>query len=103
MHANCHACCVVISLNVLQYYTGIYADNDKLKDLLNLKIGQSPAKPTDEIYQMVIDSDAEMVVKLVIVFSALTMSLVKKSFDEGLGASIKKLTGGKKNDELASK
>ncbi|EOY02522.1 Chalcone-flavanone isomerase family protein [Theobroma cacao] len=44
-----------------------------------------------------------MMVRLVIVFSCLTMSMVRKNFDEGLGASIKKLTGGKKNDELANK
>ncbi|KAF3444565.1 hypothetical protein FNV43_RR14257 [Rhamnella rubrinervis] len=93
----------MVGMGIKIYAFGIYADNDKLKDLLKLKIGKSPAKPTEEIYQLVIDSDAEMVVKLVIVFTGLTMSLVKKSFDEGLGASIKKLTGGKKNDELASK
>ncbi|KAH7532446.1 hypothetical protein FEM48_Zijuj04G0020800 [Ziziphus jujuba var. spinosa] len=81
----------------------IYADNEKLKDLLKLKIAKPPAKPTKEMYDLVIDSDLGMVVKLVIVFSGLTMSMVKKNFDEGLGASIKKLNGGKKNDELASK
>lgn len=68
-----------------------------------MKIAKPPAKPTKEMYDLVIDSDLGMVVKLVIVFSGLTMSMVKKNFDEGLGASIKKLNGGKKNDELASK
>lgn len=68
-----------------------------------MKIGKPPAKPTKEMYELVIDSDLGMVVKLVIVFSGLTMSMVRKNFDEGLGSSIKKLTGGKKNDELASK
>lgn len=31
------------------------------------------------------------------------MSMVRKNFDEGIGASIKKPTGGKKNDEHANK
>ncbi|PIN17923.1 hypothetical protein CDL12_09412 [Handroanthus impetiginosus] len=50
---------------------------------------------TKEMYQMVIDSNVGMMVRLVIVFSCLTMSMLRKSFDEGLGASIKKLTGRK--------
>lgn len=78
---------------------GIYADNEKLKDLLRTKIGKEPSKATKEMYQVVIDSDVGMMVRLVIVFSSLTMSMVRKNFDEGLGASIKKLTGGK-NPEL---
>ncbi|XP_015383188.2 chalcone isomerase-like protein 1 isoform X2 [Citrus sinensis] len=78
-------------------------DNEKLKELLRSKIGKALAKATKEMYQTVIDSDAGMTVRIVIVFSNLTMSMVKKNFDEGLGASIKKLTGGKKNDELANK
>ncbi|PQQ13202.1 hypothetical protein Pyn_03309 [Prunus yedoensis var. nudiflora] len=55
------------------------------------------------MYQLVNDSDVEMMVRLVIVFSSLTMNMVRKNFDEGLGASIKKLTGGKKNEALANK
>lgn len=55
------------------------------------------------MYQLVIDSDVEMVVRLVIVFTGLPMSLVKKKFGDGLGASIKKLSGGIKDDELTSK
>ncbi|KAA3459412.1 fatty-acid-binding protein 1-like isoform X2 [Gossypium australe] len=39
---------------------GMYADNEKLKDLLKSKIGKAPEKPTKELYQMVIDSDVEM-------------------------------------------
>ncbi|KAK9271716.1 hypothetical protein L1049_002079 [Liquidambar formosana] len=73
------------------YSFGIYADNEKLKDLLKSKIGKAPAKPTKEMYQAVIDSDVGMMVRLVIVFPGLTMSMVRKNFDEGLGASIKKL------------
>ncbi|KAG5527194.1 hypothetical protein RHGRI_028182 [Rhododendron griersonianum] len=81
---------------------GLYADNVRLKEILESKFGKAPTKPTEEMYQLVIDSDAGMRVRLVIVFSNLTMSRVRKNFDEGLGASIKKLTGGK-NDELAKK
>ncbi|KAJ8549892.1 hypothetical protein K7X08_033599 [Anisodus acutangulus] len=81
---------------------GIYADNEKLKDLMRSKIGKAPSKPTKEIFQMVIDSDLGMMVRLVIVFSNLTMNMVRKNFDEGLGAAIKKLTGGK-NEELTKK
>lgn len=81
----------------------MYTDNEKMKDALKSKFGKSPGKPTKDLYQVAIDSDVEMVVRLVIVFSSLTMNMVKKNFDEGLGASIKKLSGGKKNDELANK
>lgn len=49
---------------------------------------------------MVIDSDFGMLVRLVIVFSNLTMNMVRKNFDESIGASIKKLTG-RKDEELA--
>lgn len=66
------------------------------------KIAKAPAKPTKEMYQMVIDSDLGMIMRLVIVFSNLTMNMVRKNFDEGLGAAIKKLTGGK-NEELTKK
>ena len=74
-----------------------------MKDMLRSKIGKSPAKATKEMYQLVIDGDFGTVVRMVIVYSGLTMSMVRKSFDEGLGASIKKLTGGKRNDDLANK
>ncbi|KAI8533611.1 hypothetical protein RHMOL_Rhmol10G0023000 [Rhododendron molle] len=81
---------------------GLYADNARLKEILESRFGKAPTKPTEAMYQSVIDSDAGMRVRLVIVFSNLTMTRVRKNFDEGLGASIKKLTGGK-NDELAKK
>ncbi|XVF16336.1 hypothetical protein REPUB_Repub10bG0022700 [Reevesia pubescens] len=93
----------MLGMGIKIYGFGMYADNEKLKDLLKSKIGKVPEKPTQELYQVVIDSDVEMMVRLVIVFSSLTMSMVRKNFDEGLGVSIKKLTGGKKNDELANK
>ncbi|CAI0454984.1 unnamed protein product [Linum tenue] len=83
---------------------GMYYDKEKLKENLKTKIdSKASTKPTKEMYQAVIDSDSAMTVRLVIVFSSLTMNMVKKNFDEGLGASIKKLTGGKKNDDLANK
>ncbi|GMI68376.1 fatty-acid-binding protein 1 [Hibiscus trionum] len=93
----------MLGLGIKIYAFGMYADNEKLKDVLKSKIGKAPEKPNKELYQLVIDSDVEMVVRLVIVFSSLTMSMVRKNFEEGLGASIRKLTGGKKNDELANK
>ncbi|MCD9560485.1 hypothetical protein HAX54_019171 [Datura stramonium] len=92
----------MLGMGIKVYGFGIYADNEKLKDLMQSKIGKAPSKPTKEMYHMVIDSDLGMMVRLVIVFSNLTMSMVRKNFDEGLGAAIKKLTGGK-NEELTKK
>nr|XP_027102035.1 fatty-acid-binding protein 1-like [Coffea arabica] len=88
----------MLGLGIKIYAFGIYADNDQLKALVRDKIGKAPAKPTKEMYHMVIDSDVGTIVRLVIVFSSLTMSMVRKNFDEGLGAAIKKLTGGKKEE-----
>ncbi|KAJ8750406.1 hypothetical protein K2173_014321 [Erythroxylum novogranatense] len=93
----------MLGLGIKIYGFGIYADGEKLKDLLKSKIVKAPAKPTKELYQLMIESDLPITVRMVIVYSSLTMGMVKKSFDEGLGASIKKLTGGKKNDELINK
>ncbi|OIT06469.1 PREDICTED: fatty-acid-binding protein 1-like [Nicotiana attenuata] len=92
----------MLGMGLKIYGFGIYADNEKLKDLMQSKIGKAPSKPTKEMYQMVIDSDFGMIVRLVIVFSNLTINMVRKNFDEGLGAAIKKLTGGK-NEELTKK
>ncbi|KAL2500098.1 Fatty-acid-binding protein 1 [Abeliophyllum distichum] len=78
------------------------ADNENLRELVTTKVGKAPSKPTKDMYQMVIDSDVGMMVRLVIVYSSLTMNMVRKNFDEGLGAAIKKLTGGK-NEELTKK
>ncbi|KAL8546995.1 hypothetical protein ACS0TY_006640 [Phlomoides rotata] len=91
---------MIISIKV--YAFGLYADNEKLKDVLRTKVEKAPPKPTKEMYQMVIDSDLGMVVRLVMAYSGLTMSMVKKGIDEGLGASIKKITGAK-NQELTKK
>ncbi|KAJ8546371.1 hypothetical protein K7X08_018954 [Anisodus acutangulus] len=92
----------MLGMGLKIYAFGIYADNEKLKELMQSKIGKAPSKPTKEMYQMVIDSDLGMMVRLVIVFSGLSMSMVRKNFDEGLGAAIKKLTGGK-NEDLTKK
>lgn len=81
---------------------GIYADNEKLRELETTEVGKAPSKPTKEMYLMVVDSNVGMMVQLVIVYSGLTMNMVRKNFDEGLGAAIKKLTGGK-NEELTKK
>ncbi|KAK3183645.1 hypothetical protein Dsin_030931 [Dipteronia sinensis] len=40
---------------------------------------------------------------MVILFPGLNMNMVRKNFDEVLGASIKKLTGEKKNEEITNK
>ncbi|XP_071724457.1 chalcone isomerase-like protein 1 [Rutidosis leptorrhynchoides] len=93
----------MIGISIKIYGFGIYADNEKVKDVMNCKIGKAPAKPTKEMYQAFIDSDVGMVVRLEIIYSGLTMSMVRKSFEEGIGAAIKKLTGGKKNNNLANK
>ncbi|KAL7100594.1 hypothetical protein ACP275_08G006600 [Erythranthe tilingii] len=89
----------MLGIGIKIYGFGIYAENEKLKDILRTKFEKAPTKATKEMYQVVIDSDVGMMVRLVIVYSSLTMSMVRKSFDEGLGASIKKLTGGK-NEQL---
>ncbi|KAK6928399.1 Chalcone isomerase [Dillenia turbinata] len=89
----------ILGMGIKIYGFGIYVDNEKLKELVRAKIGKAPAKPTKELYQTVVDSDIGMTVRMVIAYSNLTMNMVKKSFDEGLGAAIKKLTG-KKNDKL---
>eukprot|EP00262_Sarcandra_glabra_P002364 TRINITY_DN12649_c0_g1_i1.p1 TRINITY_DN12649_c0_g1~~TRINITY_DN12649_c0_g1_i1.p1 ORF type:complete len:228 (-),score=59.39 TRINITY_DN12649_c0_g1_i1:189-851(-) len=93
----------ILGLGLKIYGFGIYSDNVKLMELMKSKIGKAPEKPTKEMYELVIDSDVGMMVRLVIVFGGLTMSMVRKNFDEGIGASIKKLNGGKKNEELQSK
>ncbi|KAG9446732.1 hypothetical protein H6P81_012860 [Aristolochia fimbriata] len=93
----------VLGLGVKIYAFGVYADDEKLKEVLKSKISTAPEKPTKQMYDVAIDSDVPMTMRLVIVFSGLTMNMIKKNFDEGLGASIKKLNGGRKNEELANK
>lgn len=87
--------------NFLLFFAGIYGDIAGLKQLLRSKHGKpTEIDGTKELYESVINSDVGMVVRLVIVFGGLTMSLVRKNFDEGLGASLKKLTGGRPDEEL---
>ncbi|XP_034208420.1 fatty-acid-binding protein 1-like [Prunus dulcis] len=54
----------MLGIGIKIYGFGIYADNEKLRELLKLKIGKAPAKPTKDMYQLVIDSDAEMMVRV---------------------------------------
>ncbi|MQL96862.1 hypothetical protein Taro_029542 [Colocasia esculenta] len=60
----------------------------------------APEKPTKELNETDINNDIDMFVRLVIVFGGLTMSMVRKNLDEGLGESLKNLTSSQKNDEL---
>ncbi|KAF9666351.1 hypothetical protein SADUNF_Sadunf16G0220500 [Salix dunnii] len=53
----------------------MHADNEKLKHLLKSEIGKAPGKPTKDMYQVVIDSYAAVMERLIIVFSSLTMSM----------------------------
>ncbi|XP_026443905.1 fatty-acid-binding protein 1-like isoform X3 [Papaver somniferum] len=94
-----------LGIGIKIYGFGIYAETEKLKELLRSKMNEvylAAAKPTAEMYQMVIDSDVGMTVRLVLAFPGITMSMVRKNFDEGLGASIKKLNGGEENNELTN-
>ncbi|KAK2661662.1 hypothetical protein Ddye_000236 [Dipteronia dyeriana] len=88
----------VPGIGIKIYAFGIYADNENLKDLLRSMVGELPPKPTKEMYQVVVDCDVEMTVRMVILFPSLDMNMVRKNFDEVLGASIKKITGEKKNE-----
>ncbi|XP_010251058.1 PREDICTED: fatty-acid-binding protein 1-like [Nelumbo nucifera] len=93
----------ILGITIKVYGFGLYTDNEAMKHLMKSKIGKAPAgKATKEMYQLAIDSDVEIMVRLVIVFPGLTMNIVRKSFDENLGASIKKITG-QKNEELLKK
>lgn len=93
----------VFGMSVMVYGFAIYADNEKLKSLLRSKIGKAQSKPSKELYQAVIDSDLEMTVKLKPAHPLLTMPIMKKGFGESMTAAIKKLKGGRKNEELALK
>ncbi|CAI9752620.1 unnamed protein product [Fraxinus pennsylvanica] len=92
----------MLGMGIKIYAFGIYADNEILRELVTTEVGKAPSKPTKEMYQMVVDSDVGMMVRLVIVYNGLTVNMVRKNFDEGLGAAIKKLTGGR-NEELTKK
>ncbi|KAF3793661.1 Fatty-acid-binding protein 1 [Nymphaea thermarum] len=92
----------VMGLSFKIYAFGLYVDHVKMKEVVQSKFPKMPEKPEQDMYDLIINSDFEMTVKLVIVFRGLTMSLVRKQFDTGLGASIKKLSG-EKHEELLSK
>ncbi|EHA8588421.1 fatty-acid-binding protein 1 [Cocos nucifera] len=91
----------ILGLGLTIYAFGLYADDAMLKEFLKTKFSKNPENPTKELYEAVIDSDISMTVRLVLVFRGLTMSMVKRNIDECLTASIKKLTGGQKNEALA--
>ncbi|KAL5976561.1 hypothetical protein ACLOJK_020894 [Asimina triloba] len=93
----------MLGLGLKIYAFGMYADNVKIKDLLRSKVKNAPQKATKEMYEVVIDGDVGVTVRLIIAFPALTMSMVRKNFDETLGAAMKKMTGGQKNEELVNK
>ncbi|KAK9117302.1 hypothetical protein Sjap_016249 [Stephania japonica] len=94
----------IMGLGIKIYGFGMYVDNSRMKEVLKGKMGDKPpTSPTNELYQLVIDSDVAITVKMVIVYGSLTMKMVKKNYDEGLGSSIKKLNEGRKSEELSSK
>ncbi|KAI3882476.1 hypothetical protein MKW92_003370 [Papaver armeniacum] len=94
----------ILGLGIKIYMALVIANHVNLVfDIYSSGLPQAPSKPSKEMYQLVIDSDVGMMVRLVMVFGSLTMNMVKKNFDEGFGGSIKKLNGGKKNDELTNK
>ncbi|PIA51682.1 hypothetical protein AQUCO_01100504v1 [Aquilegia coerulea] len=82
---------------------GLYADNETLKELMRSKIKEAPTKPTKEMYQVVIDSDVEILLRMVMISGSLSMNMVKRGLTEDLGASVQKLNGGQKNAELVNK
>ncbi|CAN6449297.1 unnamed protein product [Victoria cruziana] len=92
----------VMGLSFKIYAFGLYADHVNMKEVVRSKFPKMPEKPGQDMYDLVINSDFELSVRLVIVFRGLTMNLVRKQFDSGLGASIKKLSG-EKHEELLSK
>nr|AOS52790.1 chalcone-flavanone isomerase CHIL2 [Tradescantia hirsutiflora] len=92
----------IVGVDVNMYAFGIYADNAKLKEILTAEISKAPKEPTKELYEIVINNDIPMVVRMVIIFKHLTIRMVKKNFEESLAVIVKKLSG-EKNEELVSK
>ncbi|KAL4581574.1 hypothetical protein LXL04_006097 [Taraxacum kok-saghyz] len=86
----------VFGLSLKIYSFAIYADNQVLVGVV--KSSEHPSKTTEEMYKAVIDSAVGITVRMVIVFRHLTMVMVRKYFNEGLGAGIRKLGGAKSND-----
>nr|AFN42529.1 chalcone isomerase-like protein [Cannabis sativa] len=92
----------LLGLSIKAYGFGLYVDSDKLKDVLKSKIEKAPSKPTEEMYQLAIDGDFGMTIKMVVSFSGVKLSMAKKGFTEAMRESMKKLTG-QKNEELSNK
>ncbi|KAF4373291.1 hypothetical protein G4B88_007304 [Cannabis sativa] len=85
----------------------LYCVGYNKKSLLGLSIKaygfeKAPSKPTEEMYQLAIDGDFGMTIKMVVSFSGVKLSMAKKGFTEAMRESMKKLTG-QKNEELSNK
>ncbi|GLT52467.1 hypothetical protein SLA2020_258130 [Shorea laevis] len=92
----------ILGMKIKVYAFGIYTDNEKLKDLMKSKIGTAPPKPTKEMYDVVIESDVPMMIRMSITSStASNTPLVKSGFAGDIAEMIKKVNGGKRNDELS--
>ncbi|GJX13361.1 fatty-acid-binding protein 1-like protein [Tanacetum coccineum] len=88
-----------LGLSFRVYSFGIYVDNDKLTGVLRSKIVNASTKATNEMYKMVIDNPVGITVKMVIAVSNLSMTMVRKNFnDNSVGTAIGKLGGGKNNE-----
>ncbi|ERN19183.1 fatty-acid-binding protein 1 [Amborella trichopoda] len=82
------------------YAFGIYADKERLREIVKAKFESAPSEPKSELYNVAIDADMATVARLVVVYGGLNMGTVRKIFNDNLGASIKKLSQGENNDEL---
>ncbi|GLT52466.1 hypothetical protein SLA2020_258060 [Shorea laevis] len=92
----------ILGMKFKVYAFGIYADNEKLKDLMKSKIGTAPPKPTKEMYDVVIESDVPMMIRMSITFASVSNTpLVKSGFAGDIAEMIKKVNGGKRDDELS--
>ncbi|OWM71505.1 fatty-acid-binding protein 1-like [Punica granatum] len=92
----------MLGFDIKIYSFGMYADNEKLRDLLKSSFSDSPEKPTKEMYQKVIDSDVGITVRLVIMLPSIPAAMMR-SPDMELGAAIKKLGGGKEEKKLTKR
>ncbi|GLT52464.1 hypothetical protein SLA2020_258100 [Shorea laevis] len=92
----------ILGIGIKVYAFGIYADNEKLKDLMKSKIGTAPPKPTKEMYDVVIESDVPMMIRISMTFSNISNTpRVKSLFADDIAGAIKKVNGGTRNDELS--
>ncbi|GKD95941.1 fatty-acid-binding protein 1-like protein [Tanacetum coccineum] len=97
---GCHSeSIVLVNIYCIIYVNGIYVDNEKLTGVLRSKIVNASTKATNEMYKMVIDNPVGITVKMVIAVSNLSMTMVRKNFnDNSVGTAIGKLGGGKNNE-----